>query len=476
MAEAGELSRGEGHRLLQAGATTRPVPAVAAAAAGVGHANITPDAADGVVRSLPVAVEGPDGELLPSLALAAIARLDDAPFPLTLRPRGVQLGDRLVPTGRTGLLDINYTEGLVPDAGFGHYLSAARFLPSAGPPPPRLEGKIVLVGLADPTLGDQHLTPANKEGGVPGVFVHAAAVNTMLTNAYLTHTGQTENLGWIFVMALVAAALVLRTRIWLSGIGALAAAAAYVVWAFSRFPSGRVMDLVYPLLALALAWVAGLGVRLTIEARERRQMIALLTQYVPAPVARQLVSRGRGRDLPRGSVTFLFTDVVGSTRAWEAWPKAMSEAMRRHDALIEQAVEEGGGAMVRPRGEGDSRFGVFTRPGEGARAAVEAQRLLFDEEWPTPDPIRVRIALHVGEGELREGDYYGSAVNRCARIRSLCGPGQILVSESMADAVRDALPAGVELRDLGLKALKDIAEPEHIFELTVPDRSTSRRA
>jgi class 3 adenylate cyclase len=87
------------------------------------------------------------------------------------------------------------------------------------------------------------------------------------------------------------------------------------------------------------------------------------------------------------------------------------------------------------------------------------------EPWPTPEPIRARIALHAGEGELREGDYYGSPVNRCARIRSLAGPAQILLSADMADAVRQGLPAGTELRDLGVQKLKDIAEPEHIFEL-----------
>lgn len=467
--EAGEVSRTAGRRLLQARATTSPVPVIAAAAAGIGHANITPDA-DGVVRTLPVAVEGPDGELLPSLALAAIARLDAAPLPLTLRPNGVQIGNRFVPTTRSGLLDINFTDALVPDAERRHYLSVAPFL-LGGNPTPSLQGKIVLIGVVDPSLGDQHLTPTSKQQGSPGVFVHANALNTLLTNTYLKPVSSTETLAWVFVLALLTAAAVF-SRVLVAAVGPVLFLGAYVLVAFARFDRGHVMDLVYPVLAVIVAWVGSLGVRYAAEVRQRRRLATVLAQYVPASVVRQLV--GQRRDLPQGTVTFLFTDVVGSTRAWESWPQAMSQAMQTHDALIEESVESAGGALVRPRGEGDSRFGVFVQPADGAAAAAKIVRRLEAEPWPTPEPIQVRIAVHVGEGELREGDYYGSPVNRCARIRSLAGPGQILVSEAMADAIRHDLPTGAELRDLGMKTLKDIEGHEHIFELAVLDRSTAR--
>jgi len=206
----------------------------------------------------------------------------------------------------------------------------------------------------------------------------------------------------------------------------------------------------------------------TIQEPDPRIMTNVLSQYVPESVARRLVGRGLDTGLPDpgGSVTFLFTDVVGSTRAWDAWPDRMSQAMRQHDSLIEEVIERNGGALVRPRGEGDSRFGVFVRPDDGAKAAIEVQRRCDDEDWPTPEPIRVRMALHVGEAELREGDYYGSPVNRCARIRSLAAAGQVLLSAAMAESVRDNLPEGAELRDQGLRQLKDLTEPERIFELS----------
>jgi class 3 adenylate cyclase len=240
----------------------------------------------------------------------------------------------------------------------------------------------------------------------------------------------------------------------------------YVIGGFLRFDTGHVPDLVYPPLALIASAVAGLGVRLRGEAQQRRHLTDVLGQYVSPSVARQLVERRPARgSLPSGTITFLFTDVVGSTRAWEREPQAMGQAMRRHDALIDEAVQECGGALVRPRGEGDSRFAVFVDPADAVRAAMAVQQCLTTEDWTTTQPVRVRMALHTGAGELREGDYYGSPVNRCARIRSLAEPGQTLLSSATADAVASALPTGAELRDLGTRELKDLSEPEHVYEL-----------
>ena len=121
--------------------------------------------------------------------------------------------------------------------------------------------------------------------------------------------------------------------------------------------------------------------------------------------------------LPTGTVTYLFTDVEGSTRLWERHPEAMGTALARHDALIEGTVARLGGALVRPRGEGDSRFAVFARASDAVAAAAEVQRALAAEPWPTPTPLRVRMGLHSGEADLREGDYYGGAVNRASPCR-----------------------------------------------------------
>jgi predicted ATPase/class 3 adenylate cyclase len=172
--------------------------------------------------------------------------------------------------------------------------------------------------------------------------------------------------------------------------------------------------------------------------------------------------------LPTGTVTFLLTDVEGSTRLWEQYPDGMRSALARHDELIEHLVREHGGAVVRPRGEGDSRFAVFAQASGAIAAAAAIQLALRQERWTLPEPLLVRMAVHTGEADLRDGDYYGSAVNRCARLRSIAHGGQVLVSSVTASLVREQLQAGVVLRRLGIHALRGLSEPESIFELRHP--------
>src|SRR5918912_3778170 len=172
-------------------------------------------------------------------------------------------------------------------------------------------------------------------------------------------------------------------------------------------------------------------------------------------------------DLPTGTVTFLFTDIAGSTALWEQQPAAMRHALVRHDALVDQIVAAHQGQVVRPRGEGDSRFAVFTRATDAVAAAAALQQALYAEPWPTPTPLRVRMALHTGEADLRDGDYYGTAVNRCARLRAVAHGGQTLLSAATQELVRDTLPPEAELRDLGAHRLKDLQQPEHIYQLAM---------
>jgi predicted ATPase/class 3 adenylate cyclase len=171
--------------------------------------------------------------------------------------------------------------------------------------------------------------------------------------------------------------------------------------------------------------------------------------------------------LPSGTVTFLFTDIEGSTGLWEQHPEQARTAMTRHDEIVNDVVGRYDGILVRPRGEGDSRFVVFRRATNAVAGAAALQEALHAEQWPAQAPLRVRMALHTGEADLRDGDYYGTAVNRCARLRSAAHGGQTLLSGVTYDLVRDELPAGVELRDLGEHNLKDLQRPEHIYQLNI---------
>ena len=172
--------------------------------------------------------------------------------------------------------------------------------------------------------------------------------------------------------------------------------------------------------------------------------------------------------LPGGTVAFLFTDVEGSTRIWQRNPLDMGDALARHDTAIEGLVAERAGQLVRPRGEGDSRFAVFSRPSDAVACACAIQLAFLKERWPTPEPLLVRMAVHVGEADVRLGDYYGPSVNHCARLRGVAHGGQVLVSEVAAELVRESLGPEVSLRDLGVYHLKELDQPEHVWQLLHP--------
>jgi class 3 adenylate cyclase len=166
---------------------------------------------------------------------------------------------------------------------------------------------------------------------------------------------------------------------------------------------------------------------------------------------------------PTGTLTFLFTDMEGSTRMWEDNAPAMQAALARHDELLRGAIEEHGGNVFKT--VGDAFCAAFPTAPDALEAALDAQRLLLKERWGESDPLRVRMALHVGVAEERDGDYFGPPVNRVARLLSAAHGGQVLLSLPTQELVRDQLPAGTSLMDLGDRRLKDLFRPERIFQL-----------
>ena len=145
----------------------------------------------------------------------------------------------------------------------------------------------------------------------------------------------------------------------------------------------------------------------------------------------------------------MLTDVVGSSGLWQRSAAATDQALVRHTALIEAAVSAHGGELLRARGEGDSTFSVFGRASDAVRAALDAQRALIAEPWPPEARLSVRFALHSGEAIERDDDYFGPAVDRAARLRSVATGGAILLGGTTADLAVDDLPADARLIDLG---------------------------
>jgi predicted ATPase/class 3 adenylate cyclase len=166
-------------------------------------------------------------------------------------------------------------------------------------------------------------------------------------------------------------------------------------------------------------------------------------------------------------VTFAFTDIEGSTQRWERDRAAMDRALQRHDAILRTAILGHGGAVFKT--VGDAFCAAFSLPADAVAAIVAAQRALAAEDFSAVDGLRIRAALHTGTAEERGGDYFGPPVNRVARLLGIAAGGQVLVSDATRSIAEHALPADTTLRDLGRHRLKDLIEPEHVFQLVVPD-------
>jgi predicted ATPase/class 3 adenylate cyclase len=169
-------------------------------------------------------------------------------------------------------------------------------------------------------------------------------------------------------------------------------------------------------------------------------------------------------ELPTGTVTFLFTDLEVSTRLWDLEPDAMRLALARHDEILRDAVGAHGGVIV--KGRGDGVHAVFSTADAAVRAAIACELAMASESWAVSEPLRARVGLHTGVAEMRDGDYFGSAVNRAARLEAIAHGGQIVCSQATADLARDVLAEGVGFVDLGEHRLRDLSRPERVFQVS----------
>src|SRR5579862_9294982 len=167
--------------------------------------------------------------------------------------------------------------------------------------------------------------------------------------------------------------------------------------------------------------------------------------------------------LPSGTVTFLFTDIEGSTHLWEEHPEVMRLALTRHDALMRAAIEAHDGHVFKTMG--DAFCAAFHVASDALHAALTAQLAFGSEPWPEPIRIKVRMALHTGTAEARDNDYFGQPLNRVARLLSAGHGGQVLISAATQELTRDFLPPAVSLQALGEHRLRDLNRPETIFQL-----------
>jgi predicted ATPase/class 3 adenylate cyclase len=212
--------------------------------------------------------------------------------------------------------------------------------------------------------------------------------------------------------------------------------------------------------------------------RPSRSLAILLTDALAIPIEERATflhaARATGEPLrstlPQGTLTFLFTDIEGSTSLWEQHPATMQSALARHDAILRHAVTATDGVVFNTAGDGF--HAAFARASDALAAALESQRALQGEVWGPTGPLRVRMALHTGAVKLCDGDYVGIPLNRAARLMAVAHGGQTLLSQVTAELVHDHLPLDVRLRDLGEHRLKDLTRPEHIFQVVAPNLPT----
>ncbi len=175
--------------------------------------------------------------------------------------------------------------------------------------------------------------------------------------------------------------------------------------------------------------------------------------------------------LPTGNVTFLFTDIEGSTRLWEADRAAMARVVARHDAMLRTTIERHGGQVFKTVGDG---FCAAFDTADGALVAAAAiQGAVAAENWRAPAPLRVRCALHTGLAEQRDNDYFGPTLNRLARLLTHAKGGETLLTAATFEIVRDFLPSDIDVEERGEQALKDLARPEQIYRIV--DRQSPAR-
>jgi adenylate cyclase len=492
-AEAVLQDQGRG-KLFRVSELTPPVEKLASTAV-VGHANITPDP-DGVVRSVPLLVETKDGDLLPAMSLAAYARVEGlGNGPYTVGPTGVIIGDHAIPTGPKSILTVAYAPQLNDEAPHRPVYSAVDVL-KGRVPASAFAGKIVLIGATDPSLGDTKPTPVAKAVEMPGVLIHANALDTMLTGQELRPVGDVRTAVYAGVLALLVALVTLLAPVSVAPIAALVALAAYVVWAILRFDTGTVLDLIYPSLALVFAFVAALGIRYFTELRGRRRVSTLFSQYVPKGVANDLLASGRLADVVQGErlhVTALFCDLRAFTAmSSQMEPTKLRDLLNIYYDQTSRLVHESGGTLLTYIG--DEVFAVWGAPmpdSLSASHAVACARAMQDANGKLNALLGAEglpsvtygiglhtgdvIAAHVGTALHRQYTILGDTVNCASRLCTIAGRNEIVVSAETYNALDDGRPPattlpGIKLKGVGRELLPHRLWPEELRDPSGEDR------
>ncbi len=450
----------------------------------VAHAQANADPSDGVNRSIPLVVDFKN-QFVPALSLEAVARFRGYDGPVTIRPHGVQIGDRFVPTVGAKSMVLNFSPKLSDPASV---ISAADVV-AGKVPKSKIAGKIVFIGAIDSTLGDNKTAPVNKSAGIPGVLLHANAANTMLTGTYLEPVSNAQTLLWVALITAIVGTAVLLLPLWASILVTFVVGFGYVFFAFTRFNNGHVLNFVYPSMAVLFAFIGGLGLRYFGETRQRRKVTALFSQYVPEAVAQRLVDEDRAGSAVEGErldMTVLFCDLRGFTALSENLEPAVVRTMLNHyyDRVTDIVLAMDGTLM---KYVGDEVFAVWgaplpteDHPQRALDCAIAIQQLtpqlnveLLEQGAPEVSfgiglNSGEAVAAHFGGGRRRQYDVVGDTVNVGARLCSAAPRGEIVLSDAVLSRVTCSLP----VEPLGPVELKGVSRERRLWRIAPLESAT----
>jgi adenylate cyclase len=453
----------------------------------VGQVHLFKDPADGVSRSVPLVVsDSHNGAFVPALSIAAVMMYRGFdPSQVIVRPNGVQIGDRFVPTDDSKAMLLNFSPDL---SGTSKVISAVDVM-DGKVPRKKIDGKIVFIGATATTLGDVKTAPVNKSSDLPGVMFHANAANTILTGTYLEPVPDSQTLLWVALITAIIGTAVLLLPLWASLVITFGVGLSYLVFAFTRFNNGHVMNFVYPSMAVLLAFIGGLGLRYFGETRQRRRVTALFSQYVPETVAQRLVDEDRATTTMEGErleMTVLFCDLRGFTALSENLEPAVVRVMLNHyyDRVTDLVLEQNGTLM---KYVGDEVFAVWgaplptdDHPQRAFDCSISIQELtpqlnreLLERGAPEVSfgiglNTGEAVAAHFGGGRRRQYDVVGDTVNVGARLCSAAGRGEIILSDAVMTRVTSSLPVD----PVGPVELKGVSRELKLWRV-VPSGSAS---
>jgi adenylate cyclase len=440
------------------------------------HAHF-PEDSDGVARRVPLAIRDAEGRDYPSLSLAALYLFFPQALPEQLPLDGDSLDvlGREVPLGESASMRINFVGG----ADRFEFISYGKII-SGDFEPDAVRNKVVLVGETASGTGDRHQTPV-ASAPLPGLYLHANALDTLLRARFLEEVGRTGTLLSMLALGAIAALLLPRINLRWSVAVTVALAVAYMLTAWTAFDRGWVLAMLNPLLLVALVFVVNLSHRVTSEAMARREVRELFGRYISPEVARELVERADRGDLRMGGelrqITTLFADLRGFTSLSEQ--RSASEVVdylnRCFDVIIRQVVAHGG--MVNKFG-GDAIVALWNAPQECQDHALQACQAALDsvEELgrkAEPDPslsgVRFGFGINTGEalvgnvGSLGRSEYtaIGDPVNLAARICGQAPGGEVWIGPTTHELIAERLPT----EHLGSFSLKGKEEEVPVYRV-----------